>query len=337
MIAIIRPIKKNDLDSFLKLADTASLGITTLPKNRELLEKKINDSENAFSKNIQEPGNEKYLFVLENLETSEILGTSSILAKTSLIRPTYAYKIKTVSLKNNPHEISYLKAEFHKNSPSELAGLYLHPNARKGGFGKLLSYSRFLFIGAHKTRFQTSFFAEIRGDITEKGICPFWEAIGRHFFDVDYQNLMQLIETDKSLIAEILPKYPIYLPLLPKEVQEAIGRAHEKSFVALKMLQKEGFEFKGNIDIFDGGPHVIAKTAKIQAIKKCKTAKLVGFFDDPEEEKKSYLISNNQIKFRAGFGSLKKISNETVFLEKKMAEALELKIGDQIRYLGQTP
>ncbi|HRD56236.1 MAG TPA: arginine N-succinyltransferase [Parachlamydiaceae bacterium] len=335
MMVIIRPIKKSDLDAFQKLADSASLGITNLPKNRALLEKKIEDSENALSKNIDTPGNEKYIFVLEDLETSEILGTSGILAVTSKSRPTYAYKIKTRSLKYDPKEISFIKAEFHKNSPSELAGLYLHPHARKGGFGKLLSYSRFLFIAAFKERFQKAFFAEIRGDIAEDGTCPFWEAVGRHFLDVDYQKLIKLTENDKSFIADILPKYPIYLPLLPKEAQESVGKAHEKSYAALKMLQQEGFSFKGEIDIFDGGPHITAKTSQIKAIKKSRTAKVTGFLN--EELNNRYLIGNERLDFKAGFGQLKKVSKGAVLLEKKAADALKIKLGDTVRYIGEDP
>ena len=51
-----------------------------------------------------------------------------------------------------------------------------------------------------------------------------------------------------------MPKYPIYVDLLPNEAREVIGRCHVDGVPAFKLLEWEGFEFERVVDIFDGGP-----------------------------------------------------------------------------------
>lgn len=332
---IIRPIRKSDLDAFLKLAYTSSLGITNLPKNREILAEKINQSIDAFAKKIDSPENEKYIFVLEDTKTNEICGTCGILSQTGVSSPIYFYRLETRALKYAPSTIEILKPVSYKREPSEIAGLYLRPDIRKGGFGKLLSLSRFLFIAAFRKRFKNSFFAEIRGVIHSDNTSPFWEAVGRHFIDLNYDQLMKLNEKGREFIPDVLPKYPIYLPLLSLEVQAIIGKPHEKSQAALSMLQAEGFKFGNEIDIFDGGPRVVAKTSKIRTIKKS----VVGLVQGISEEEilgEKYLLGNERMNFRATLGSLKKVSKGKVMLDRKTADALEVSLGDKIRYVSSS-
>lgn len=330
---IIRPIRKTDLDAFLKLAYTSSLGITNLPKNREILAEKIDHSIEAFAKKIDSPENEKYIFVLEDTKNKEICGTSGIISQTGVSAPIYFYRLETRALKYPPSSIQILKPVSYKREPSEIAGLYLRPDIRKGGFGKLLSLSRFLFIAAFRERFKNSFFAEIRGVIHSDNTSPFWEAVGRHFIDLSYDQLMKLSEKGREFIPDVLPKYPIYLPLLPLEVQAIIGKPHEKSQIALSMLQAEGFKFGNEIDIFDAGPRVVAKTSKIRAIKECVVGIVQGICEE-EIVGEKYLLGNERLDFRATFGSLTVVTKSQLVIDKKTADALEVKVGDKVRYIA---
>lgn len=330
---IIRPIRKDDLDQFEELALSASLGITNLPKNRKLLEDKIEDSLKAFSKNIKEPQDERYIFVLEDTKTSKIGGTCGILSKTAVTNPLYYYKLKKIKLNQSPHQIEVLKAVSHKNEPSEIAALYLHPDFRHSGLGKLLSFSRFMFVASFKERFEKQFFAEIRGVITDEGVCHFWEGVGRHFLDVNYTKLMDMAAIGREFVPEILPKHPIYLTLLPKEVQDIIGKSHEKSSAALKMLESQGFKFKDEIDIFDGGPRIFAKTSKIKVVRKSVTGYVKKIVDEPLNSHKKYLVSNEKLDFRAGLINLKFQGKSEVDIARSDAEALRLHVGDKVRYI----
>jgi len=49
-ILVVRPVAKEDLDGLLELAHLASFGLTTLPKDRGLLARRIRESLRAFDR-----------------------------------------------------------------------------------------------------------------------------------------------------------------------------------------------------------------------------------------------------------------------------------------------
>ena len=99
--------------------------------------------------------------------------------------------------------------------------------------------------------------AEMRGVSDEEGHSPFWQWLQEHFFTIDFPTADHLIGIgNKVFISELMPKHPIYANLLGKEAQEVIGQVHEKTKPALKLLEKEGFEHRGYVDLFDAGPTV---------------------------------------------------------------------------------
>ena len=127
-------------------------------------------------------------------------------------------------------------------------------------------------------------------------------------------------------------KYPVYVSLLTKDTQEAIGRIHPNTQPALTMLMKEGFYLTDEIDLFDGGPKVEAITSEIRTIKKSRVATVEDItareFNSPR-----YLISNLNLDFRACQGTMGVHENAKVALNKDTADALSIKIGDKIRYI----
>ena len=56
-----------DLDPLLELAGLAGAGLTTLPKDRDLLKKRIDKSIKSFAAETDRPGGEQYLFVMEDI------------------------------------------------------------------------------------------------------------------------------------------------------------------------------------------------------------------------------------------------------------------------------
>lgn len=65
---------------------------------------------------------------------------------------------------------------------SELCTLFLDPDWRKEGNGYLLSKSRFMFMAAFRDKFNEKVVAEMRGVIDEHGYSPFWQSLGKRFF-----------------------------------------------------------------------------------------------------------------------------------------------------------
>jgi arginine N-succinyltransferase len=59
---------------------------------------------------------------------------------------------------------------------------------------------------------------------------------------------------NRTLIVELMPHYPVYVPLLPGAAQAAMGQIHASGELPFNLLTGEGFEADDYIDIFDGGP-----------------------------------------------------------------------------------
>lgn len=322
---VVRPISRRDTEDFIKFSFTAGIGMTSMPKHEEMLAKKVIDSEIAFSKDAKQPGKENYLFVLEDLSSKSVGGTSGINAKTGVDQPKYYFTID-----RDNKNIPLMRPISYRNAPSEICSLYLLPEFRKEGLGKLLSLSRFLFIAAHIKRFDSVIYAEMRGFVDKNQNCPFWEGIGRHFLDIDYTALMHLRDRGDFDITQVIPKYPIYIFLLPKEVQEVIGKIHSSTWPAYHMLMEEGFYATNDVDVYDAGPKIQAQTTEIRTIKNSCSEAVAEIVRTPIESTR-YIISNQRLEFRACYSTLQK-GSKGICIPVECAEALKVKPGDIVRY-----
>ena len=93
---IIRPVRPDDLDDLFRLARKAKAGMTTLPPDRRLLEKKIEASLRAFARDTSQPGDDHYLFVLEDRGNGSAVGTAGIVSAVGLSEAFYSYRVSTV-------------------------------------------------------------------------------------------------------------------------------------------------------------------------------------------------------------------------------------------------
>src|SRR5687768_18577669 len=85
---------------------------------------------------------------------------------------------------------------------------------------------------------------------------------------------------NKKFIADLMPTHPIYIPLLPKEAQEVIGKVHEQTIPAMRMLEGEGFKFAGMVDIFEAGPVVTCARDEIRTVRSSVRAKVAEITDE---------------------------------------------------------
>jgi len=150
---------------------------------------------------------------------------------------------------------------------------------------------------------------------------------------VDFKKADLMVMQDKSFIAELIPAHPIYIPILPSSAQKVIGDVHTNSIPALKLLQKEGFDYIPEVDIFEAGPTLAAKTANIRSVKKSKTAKVVAIIDSMNT-KTDYLIAN-VASFNAFAVTKDKIrlDQNGITLTKATAEAIKIKKGQKVRFV----
>jgi len=337
---VIRPIQPEDLDQLVELAGMTSFGLTSLPKDRELLRRRIRTSQRAFEDMPSKPGAELYLFVLEDTDSGVLAGTCGIVAKTGGFEPFYAYQLETEHLESAMLGVSKEVATLHlvaeHNGPTEIGSLFLRPSHRRGGIGRLLSLSRFLFMAEHPDSFEDIVIAEMRGLIDERGHSEFWDALGRKFFDIDFPDADYLSTVDKRFIAELMPTHPIYVMLLPAVAQAAIGQVHERTRPALRMLESEGFTDSDMVDIFEAGRIVSCPRERIRVVRQSVLA-TVDAVTEAETQDCAHVIANTQAAFRSCMGAVTVVHPGAVRISAATARALGVAAGDTIRYANLRP
>ena len=224
-------------------------------------------------------------------------------------------------------DVLHLRAEH--DGPSEIGSLFLSPDYWGSGHGRLLSLSRFLFMADFAERFEQEVVAEMRGIVDKEGKSPLWTALGSHFFQIDFPKAETLSSQSKKFIADLMPRHPIYIPLLPDEAQAVIGQVHTNTKPALTVLKKEGFEFRNLVDIFDGGPTLHCKLDSIRAITASQSGTIVNI-EEPVEDASQQLISNSRLDFKACLGKTH-WNGDQVKIDQVSALRLGLKIGDRVR------
>ncbi len=321
----LRNLRETDYEALRVLINQTGVGLTSLPKNDARIAELVKHGAESFKTNVK---NAFYLFVLEHPETLELLGTSGIYANSPHVDQLWIEELKLSHLfPEVPDHVSCLTAKKNEDTSSELCSLYLLHKARQEGLGKLLSYARFHFIAAHPEKFSKNIFADLRGFVDINDESPFWNAVGRHFLDVDFKHLMRLRDIEEDAAFELMPKLPIYLDLLPKAAQLAVGEPHPHSKAAYEMLIEQGFIKSKEFDIYDGGPRVRATISEIKTVKESKRMQVQSIVGKLEE--KPVLVSNENHHFYACHG---KIDTETGAIDLETARALEVKPGDFIRY-----
>jgi arginine N-succinyltransferase len=331
---ILRPIQKSDYPALLNIAHESGHGFTSLPVNEELLHSKIARSEESFQKETDIPFDEGYLFVLEDSETGEVVGTSAIEAAVGLDDAFYHYHLSKVihsSRTLNVYKaVDILTLCNDYTGATELCTLFLKDGYRKGLNGKLLSKSRFMFIKQHQHRFADTVIAEMRGVSDENGKSPFWQWLEEHFFSMDFPTADYLTGIgQKVFIAELMPKYPIYVNLLSKDAQAVIGEVHNNTRPAIELLKSEGFTFNGYVDIFDAGPTVEAKVDNIRTVRSVQNKQVrIG----PNKGGSPVMVANDKLAgYRATVAELHITpESEEVLIPAEVAMALNLVDGDTV-------
>lgn len=335
---IIRPITEQDYSALYEIAEESGIGFTSLPVNEDLLRRKIAGAEASFKTTPVQPGDESYLFVMEDTQTGNVVGTTGIEAAVGTSDAFYHYhvgKVVHASRELNIHNtVDILTFCNDYTGVSEICTLFLREQARGGITGRFLSKTRFLFMAEHRERFSNTVIAEMRGVSDEEGKSPFWEWLENHFFSMDFPTADYLTGIgNKVFIAELMPKYPIYVNLLTEEAQAVIGQVHEKTKPALRLLEEEGFTCRGYVDIFDAGPTVETQLDQIRTIQSSRRLPIVVDDSAAALGQTCYIINTSVEDFRAVASEL--VVNEeqqTAVISREAANALNVNSGDVIRF-----
>lgn len=330
---VVRPANSSDVDALYELASHTDGGLLNLPHDRDALKARLGWSEASFARQLEAPENELYFLVLENEDTGAIGGCACVFSRIGVPWPFYSYKIATHTHVSRELSHSFAARLLHIvndfDGAAEVGGLFLHPDHRSGGLGALLARSRYLFIAQHRERFPDRIIADLRGYVGPDG-SPFWNAIGRIFFgrdfrEADHYNALH----GNQFIADLMPRYPIYVDLLPKAARECIGRAHDQAIPARRILEAEGFSHDGYIDIFDGGPTLSAQIANLRTLRESREAVVTDTLS-PDENGGAALVTSGALKsFRVWRDFLVDDGGEARLLTARRAG-----VGAAIRYVA---
>jgi arginine N-succinyltransferase len=329
----IRAARPDDLRAFYDLAKLTGGGFTNLPAERDTLEAKLVRSEAGFSREGAAPANDLYVFMLENVETGAIRGTCQIFGAVGVDQPFYSYLISTLTVKSEElgriFRNQTLNLTTDLEGSSEVGGLFLHPQERAGGHGMLLARSRYLFIKQHRPRFGDKVLAELRGVMDQSGNSPFWDAIGGRFFGMSFPEADEFNAVHGTqFIADLFPKTPIYVSMLPESARAVIGQPHPTGRAALKMLENEGFDWNSYIDIFDGGPTVTCRTDRIKTMMEAEWLRIAGA--NGEGGPTMMLASGVMHDFVACYGQVQRTDNGELLIDPKATEMLGVGPGDLV-------
>jgi arginine N-succinyltransferase len=333
----IRAATVDDLQHLYEMAKLTGGGFTNLPPDRRALRAKLERSDEAFARTDDSLADEAFVLVLENVATGDVRGTCQLFTQVGQRHPFYSYRRGTLTQHSKElgrtFRAEMLSLATDLEGSCEVGGLFLHPGERAGGLGLLLARSRYLFIAAHRARFADRILAELRGIIDEAGGSPFWDGIAGRFFGMNFQDADEFNAINgHQFIADLMPKHPVYIAMLPDTARAAIGLPHPNGRAAMRMLENEGFAFDNYVDIFDGGPTMTARTDRVRSVAEAKRASVIAIDADGGVE--SLVATGRLADFRCTFGQVRTVG-DTVVLSTDCAWALGVNEDDDVLHVGR--
>lgn len=332
---VVRPSNFSDLTSIERLLSATDARVTTLPKDRDKLSEHINQSDDGFQSSPDSDAPAAFLFVLEDAESGTVFGTAGIDSEAGNGYPFFNYRIDDIVHAshhlgiNSKVPVLFLSHEL--TSRTLLRSFAIEPTLKKNDAFDLLARARLMFISTNPQRFHSEVIVEIQGIFDEKGTCPFWDAVGRKFFDLDFNTADYYCSVkSKTFMSELIPQHPVYVPLLPEEAVSCIAKNHPAAERTCKLFYKEGLHKSKFIDPFDGGPvlkgHLeYLQTYKNIKFKQARPSEVIGGT--------KYLISNQSYEeFRCVIGTLVDGIGDRIRIPLDVAEALNIQTGDTIAY-----
>jgi arginine N-succinyltransferase len=328
----VRPAGNDDFQAIYEMAKLTGGGFTNLPPDRGALVEKLIRSEKGFASDSVAPADDLFLFVLENADTGQIRGTCQLFSMVGTEAPFYSYRIGTLTQTSKALAKTFraqmLNLTTDLEGSSEVGGLFLHPGERAGGLGLLLARSRYLFMKLHRPRFASRLIAELRGVIDESGGSPFWDAIAGRFFGMNFQEADEFNAAHGTqFIADLMPKTPIYTAMLPESATHVMGVPHPSGRAAMRMLEREGFRQDCYIDIFDGGPTMIAATDEVRSIRESQVL-VLGAVEDAVDGPNMMVAAGRLAGFAATCGNVRHDPDGSGALDRGTAALLGIAPGD---------
>lgn len=333
---LIRQANSDDAPTLLKLAKMVHF--INLPSDPDIISTKIARSRRSFAGRAESDKEREFMFVIEDVDTGNIVGTSTIVARISWPGHPHTY-LQITKREHYSEDLqtgqihTTLQLSTDETGPSEIGGLILGPSYRghKERLGMQLSLIRFHFLGLHREWFSDRILAEMMGPLTPDSRNLLWEYLGRRFINLSFTEADRFCQRSKEFITSLFPKSEIYISLLPPEARNLLGRVGTETEPAKRLLERLGFRYDGQIDPFDAGPYLEANADDIELVTTTKQCKFVGTAEDPTDI--GFVSSHGESGFRALLTEVSLKDND-LYLSQETADLLKTKTGAS---LGFTP
>jgi arginine N-succinyltransferase len=342
---LLREANESDIDGLETLSNIAAErhpGFLNIANDRDQWRDKVRASLDSFSDRIHDKMACKYIFVAEDTTSRRLCGVSMVAAQHGTEEtPHFFFEVSSEQKFSETINTGFihgtLKLKYDTNGPTEIGGLLVDPEFRNSAerFGRQVSFVRFLYMGIHKPRFKKRVLAELLPPLTKKGKSPLWEAVGRRFTNMDYTEADILSSKNKEFIFSLFPTGKIYVTFLPAEARNAIGKVSKDTEPVMYMLKKIGFQYRSQVDPFDGGPHLIANMDEILPIRNLRALTYGGeqpAAGDGGEALQGLVTVRQQSPFRAVSVS-GRVDSSHLYFSAAQADAIGLKTGDHVWFM----
>jgi arginine N-succinyltransferase len=277
---VLRDVAPEDLDDLQETA--VHLDTVNLPNDRDALARTIERSVESFSGRLAK-ADRQFVFVARDEARGRVVGTSMIFAQHGSRRAPHVYfdvieeeRYSETLDRHFSHRL--LRIGYNYKGLTEIGGLVVRPEdrAHPAKLGRLLFSIRFLYMGLHRALFCDEVVSELMPPLEADGTSLLWEALGRRFTGLTYQEADALSRQNKEFIRALFPQDPLYATLLPASVQALIGEVGPETKGVERMLRACGFDYAQRIDPFDGGPHFHARTDAITLVRAARRARVTS-------------------------------------------------------------
>lgn len=330
-VPVVRAAVPEDLPGLLALGAAAGTGMTNLPVDAALLERRLHASAAALDSREKRATGAPMFLVLDY--GGQLAACSCVFATVGAISPFHSYRISRLSQVSaslgRSVDLEMLTLVNDLNGYAEVGGLFVSPQMRGLSIGRLTARSRYLFLAEHRNWFGPRVLAEMRGVQDGRGRSPVWEALGRRFYRMDFDEADRQCAHDARFISELGPKHPIYVDMLPLRARAALGQVHQDGRAAQALLVSEGFRYDGYVDIFDGGPTLTADIATLRALRENRVLTVTGLLESGAGE--AVIVSSGRAATFRAVRTTARITGDGVLLDGATLAALAVDAGSVVR------
>ena len=332
MSFLVRGAEETDVYQIVSLAEQFSL--LNLPPDETVITSKIRRSLKSFA-GLYSRDEAEYMFVIEDRENKKVVGSSTIIAKHGTEENPHNF-LKVMKKERFSQDLgigfihTVLRFQQSTNGPTEIGGLLIDKNyrGRPEKLGKQISLMRFLYIGMFRDQFESEVLCELTAPQSKEGRSEFWEAFGRRFTGLPYQEADRLSHTNKEFIQRLFPEEDIYLTLLDSRARFVLGRVGEDTMPAKHLLEDVGFRYVNEVDPFDGGPHYGCKTDEITLVKAGAWKQITGK-SNAQMTRLGLLGVQTADKF-TGCQSSAEVNDDQIILPHSTLHLMNLNEGDRV-------